>query len=368
MTSYLFSNIQIGTLQLENRIVIPPMCQYSAANGQATEWHLMHYGNLSLSGAGLLIVEATAIEPEGRISYADLGLWDDKCAATVEKVISFIRLHSNVPLFIQLSHAGRKASTNLPWKPDTFLAPSSANGWQTVAPSAVPLSEGGVTPKELTTKELESIIEKFATAAERAVSIGFNGIEIHAAHGYLLHQFLSPVSNKRTDSYGGSLENRIRLTLEVIDAIKAKVPEGFPLGIRISATDWIKDGWDLEQSVVLSKELEKRGVAYIHVSGGGLDGGLQKLPELHAGYQLPFAEAIKKEVKTPIIGVGLITTAQEAENAIATSKADMIAVGRGMLYDPRWTWHAAAELGAQVSAPLQYVRSKPHQIKELFKK
>ena len=364
--SKLFSEITIGQLKLENRIVVPPMCQYSAVNGQASEWHLMHYGNLALSGAGLLIFEATGVVPEGRISFADLGLWDDKTAFALKKVVDFIHLHSPIHLGIQLSHAGRKASTDLGWKPDRYIAPDAPNGWQTFAPSAEPLTAGGTIPKELSRNEIKAIVRQFAQAAKRAVDIGFNLVELHAAHGYLMHQFLSPITNKRKDEYGGSLENRMRFVLEIFDAVKSATPKDFPVCIRISATDWIEGGWDLDQSIELAKQLEERGCGYIHVSTGGVDGGLQKMPAIHSGYQLSFAEAIKKEVTMPVIGVGLITKPQEAEDVINEGKADLIALGRGMLYDPRWGWHAAAELGAKVAGVKQYARCKPHEVKELF--
>ncbi len=365
-SSNLFSEKNIGPFQLKNRIVIPPMCQYSAANGQATDWHLMHYGNLALSGAGMLIVEATAVCPEGRISYADLGLWDKNTAQALRKVVDFMRLHSSMPLAVQIAHAGRKASTDLSWKSDDYLPADSANGWQTVAPSAIAQSTGGTVPHELTNAEIKIIVEQFAEASARAIAIGFDMVELHAAHGYLMHEFLSPITNKRTDEYGGSLENRMRFPLEVVDAVRAVLPANTAFGVRISATDWIDRGWDLSQSIVFAKELDKRGCGYIHVSGGGLDGGLQKLPPLQSGYQLSFAEAIKKEVVMPVIGVGLITDPFEAEKVIAEEKADFIAVGRGMLYDPRWAWHAAAALGGQVVAPAQYLRSSPHPYKDLF--
>lgn len=366
--SILFSETKIGSLNIENRIVIPPMCQYSAANGQATDWHLMHYGNLALSGAGLLIVEATAVCPEGRISYADLGLWDKNTAHALGKTVNFIRLHSRMPLAIQLGHAGRKASTDLGWKSGGYLSPASANGWQTVAPSPIPLSNGGTIPEELSKAKIKEIIFQFVQTAKFAESIGFDAIELHAAHGYLIHQFLSPVTNKRTDEFGGNLENRMRFALEIFESIQTELPDNFPVGIRISATDWIKGGWDLEQSITFAKELDKRRCAYIHVSAGGLDGNLQQMPELKPGYQLPFSEAIKKEVKMPVIGVGLITQPEEAENALREGKADLIAIGRNILYNPRWGWHAAASLGEKVSAPSQYLRCQPHKYKDLFQK
>lgn len=365
--SHLFSPIQIGGIALNNRIVVPPMCQYSAGEGQANEWHLAHYGNLAMSGAGLLIIEATGVSPQGRISYGDLGLWDKNTAHALSKVINFIRLHSDIKIGIQLSHAGRKASTDLGWKPNRYFQPDEPHGWQIYAPSAIPFGAEGMVPKALTKDEIKTIIAQFAEAAKLAHSIGIDMVEIHGAHGYLIHQFLSPITNKRTDEYGGSLENRMRFGLEVFDAMKAAVPADFPIGIRISATDWIEGGWDIDQSIEFARELDKRGCGYIHVSTGGLDTS-QQLPNLYPGYQLPFAEAIKKAVKMPVIGVGLITEPADAEQAIKEDKADMIATGRAMLYDPRWGWHAAAALGAQVTPPPQYERSAPHGQKGLFKR
>ncbi|OJV74682.1 MAG: oxidoreductase [Bacteroidia bacterium 44-10] len=365
--SNLFSPIKIGGIELNNRIVIPPMCQYSAGDGQANEWHLAHYGNLAMSGAALLIIEATGVSPQGRISYADLGLWDKNTAHALSKVVNFIRLHSDIKIGIQLAHAGRKASTDLGWKPHTYFHPDDPRGWQVYAPSAIPFGANGMVPKSLTKEEIKSLITQFAEAARLAHSIGIDMVEIHGAHGYLIHQFLSPITNKRTDEYGGSPENRMRFGLEVFDAMKAAVPADFPIGIRISATDWIEGGWDIDQSIEFARELDKRGCGYIHVSTGGLDGS-QQMPALHPGYQLPLAEAIKKTVKMPVIGVGLITDPPEAEQAIKEEKADLIAIGRAMLYDPRWGWHAAAALGAQVTPPPQYDRCPPHDKKSLFKK
>ncbi len=366
MGSKLFSEIKIGTLNLQNRIVIPPMCQYSASGGLANEWHLSHYGNLAFSGSGLLIFEATAVAPEGRISYADLGLWNDETAVALRHVVNFIRLHSQIPLALQISHAGRKASTNLPWKGGGYINSDQSQGWQTYAPSAIAQSTGGTIPKELSINEIEKIIENFTHTAKLAAGIGFDAIEIHAAHGYLIHQFLSPITNNRSDDYGGSLENRMRFVIKILEAIKSAIPSEIVVGIRISATDWIEGGWDLQQSIALSKELEKRGAAYIHVSTGGLDNSLQQLPPLGTGYQLPFAEAIRKDINIPVIGVGLITDPRSAEQAIRDGKADLIAIGRAALFDPHWGWHAAAALGGQVKIPPQYMRSAPHEFKNLF--
>jgi 2,4-dienoyl-CoA reductase-like NADH-dependent reductase (Old Yellow Enzyme family) len=366
MGSKLFSEIKVGNLNLQNRIVIPPMCQYSASEGLANEWHLFHYGNLAFSGAGLLIFEATAVEPEGRITHADLGLWDEKTAAALRRVVDFIRLHCQTPLALQISHAGRKASTHIPWQGGKHIPFDQPMGWQTFSPSETAQSTGDSPPKELSTDEIEAIIENFARTAKLAVEIGFDAIEIHAAHGYLIHQFLSPITNNRSDNYGGSFENRIRFVIRILEAIKEAVTAKFTIGIRISATDWIKGGWDLPQSIALSNELKKRGISYIHVSSGGLDNGLQQLPPLAAGYQLPFAEAIRKEVEVPIIGVGLISEPKDAEKAIADEKADLIAIGRAALFDPRWAWHAAAILEGKVEVPPQYLRSVPHQFKGIF--
>ncbi len=368
MGSKLFSEIKIGGLNLQNRIVIPPMCQYSASRGLANEWHLAHYGNLAFSGAGLLIFEATAVAPEGRISYADLGLWDDETAVAMSLVVDFIRLHSQTPLGLQISHAGRKASTNLPWKGGGCISSDQPQGWQTYAPSAIAQSAGGTVPKELSICEIEKIIGHFAHTAKRAAGIGFDAVEIHAAHGYLIHQFLSPITNHRSDNYGGSFENRIRFVTKVLEAIKSAIPSGIAVGIRISATDWIEGGWDLPQSIALSQELEKRGIDYVHVSTGGLDNSLQQLPPLSAGYQLPFAETIREEINVPVIGVGLIADPKDAEKAIEEGRADLIAIGRGALFDPRWGWHAAAALGERVKAPPQYMRSAPHEFKNLFER
>lgn len=366
--SKLFSSLKLGNnIELSNRIVIPPMCQYSAANGQATDWHLMHYGNLALSGAGMLIFEATAVTPEGRISYADLGLWDKNTAHALKRVVDFIRLHSQIPLILQIGHAGRKGSTIFPWEGFGYYPIDSANGWQIVSASAIPQKEGGTVPKALASCEIETIVQQFATTAKLAEAIGFDGVEIHAAHGYLIHQFLSPITNKRIDEYGGSLTNRMKFGLDVYDAIKKVVSPNFVVGTRISATDWIEGGWGLKDSIEFSKELDAHDCSYIHVSAGGLDGALQKLPDLVSGYQLPYAEAIKREVKMPVIGVGLITKPEEAVKALSEEKADLIAIGRNMIYNPRWGWHAAAALGEQITVPSQYKRCQPHQYKNLFK-
>ncbi|MFP8843598.1 NADH:flavin oxidoreductase/NADH oxidase [Shewanella baltica] len=359
--SLLFSPLTLGQLELANRIIIAPMCQYSAENGQATDWHTIHLGSMALSGAGMLILEATAVLPNGRISYADLGLWDDKTEAALDKALKSIRKYSNMPMAIQLAHAGRKASTRKPWEGGGAIAPDEHNGWQTIAPSAQAFNEGTALPSAMTFDEIDELILAFVSSAQRAERLGLDAIEIHAAHGYLLHQFLSPLSNQRTDKYGGSLENRLSLLLAVFDAIKAVISPQMALGVRISATDWVDGGWDLAQSLVLVKALESRGCDFIHVSTGGLS-PLQQIP-VAEHFQVPFAEAIKAEVNTPVIAVGLITDANKAETILAQGQADAIALARTMLYDPHWPWHAAATLGATVKAPPQYLRSSPHGIK-----
>jgi len=362
--SMLFSPLAIGPLTLTNRIIIAPMCQYSAQDGQAQDWHLMHLGGLALSGAGLLITEATAVSPEGRISASDLGLYDDATEAALGRVVSAVRKHSPIPLAIQLAHAGRKASTALPWLGGQFIPPD-AGGWLPVAPSALPYTPGDLAPQELDAEGIARIRADFVASAKRAARLGFDAVELHAAHGYLLHEFLSPLSNQRTDDYGGSLENRMRLVLEIFADLRAALPEPLALGVRISATDWIDGGWDLEQSIELTRRLKDLGAAYIHVSSGGL--APQQQIVLGPGYQVPFAEAIRRATGLATFAVGLITEAGQAEGIVAGNQADAVALGRAMLFDPRWPWHAAALLGAQVDCPPQYLRCQPHGLKTLLR-
>lgn len=361
--SQLFSPFSIGQLRLKNRIVIAPMCQYSADHGKASDWHMIHLGNMIISGAGLLIIEATAVTPEGRISADDLGLWSDTTEIALQRVLTAIRQHSDMPVAIQLAHAGRKASTQAPWQGGHTVS-QAEGGWQPQAPSALAFDPRDPAPAVLTEEEIQQLVKSFALAAQRAERIGINAIEVHAAHGYLLHQFLSPLANQRSDNYGGSLENRMRLPLEVFSAIRAAVPQAIPVGARISASDWVTGGWDLEQSIIFGNALRDRGCDYIHVSSGGLS--LQQAIPVAQNYQIPFAEKIRQAVGLPVIAVGLITEPQQAETLIAEGRADLVALARAMLYDPRWPWHAAAELGAQVEAPKQYLRSQPHGLKHLF--
>ncbi len=363
----LFQPIQFGSLQLANKIVIAPMCQYSAnEQGELSYWHEQQWANYALSGAGMCIVEATAVQAAGRISYADLGLWNDMQRAQMKALLHKVKSISPMPFAVQLAHAGRKASTDKPWQGKGQFSPSDAHGWQTVSASELPFQPHEHPPHALTQDEIQQVIADFASAAVRAVDAGFDLIEIHAAHGYLLHQFMSPLSNHRQDEYGGSLENRIRLTLEVFQAIQNAVPQGYPIGVRISATDWMDDaeGWNVESSVGLAKALEHLGAAYIHVSSGGLH--VDQKIDLHAGYQTPFAHAIKQAVKIPVIAVGLITEAMQAEGILQYEQADAIAIARAILYDPRWPWHAAAELGEKIEIAPQYLRCQPHGFRTLF--
>jgi len=360
----LFTPVSIGKLTLPNRIVIAPMCQYSAVDGDMTDWHTIHLGHLALSGAGLLTIEATSVLPEGRISHADTGLWNDANEAAIARVLGSIRRWSDVPVAIQLAHAGRKASTEVPWQGGAQIAPGRPNGWQTVAPSAVPYAEDECPPLALDRAGLAQVREAFAEAARRAGRIGLDMVQVHAAHGYLLHEFLSPLSNRRDDEYGGSLENRMRFPLEVFDAVRQAFPADRPVTVRVSGTDWVDGGWTIEDTIAFAQALEARGCAEIHVSSGGLD-PRQKIA-IRPGYQVPLARAVKAAVTMPVTTVGLITDYDQAEAILANGEADLVALARGMLYDPRWPWHAAAHLGAQVSAPKQYLRSQPHTHPHLF--
>ncbi len=361
--SSLFSPLTLRGVTLPNRVVVSPMCQYSAENGRATAWHMIHLGHLALSGAGLLCIEATAVEPDGRITHADLGLWDEATEAALQPVLAAIRRYSKIPIAIQLAHAGRKASSQLPWEGGQLIPPSEG-GWLPYAPSALPQKEGEAPPQALDAAGLARIRNAFAESAKRAARLGVDAIEVHSAHGYLLHEFLSPISNRRTDEYGGSLENRMRFPLEVFEAIRAAFPADKPVGLRVSASDWVEGGWDIEQTIAYAAALKERGVDWIDASSGGVS-PLQKI-DMKPSYQLPFAEAIKEATGVTTIAVGLITETQQAEDIVATGKADLVALARGLLYDPRWPWHAAAELGASVTAPPQYWRSQPSNVKGVF--
>jgi len=361
--SVLFSPFRLRNLSLPNRIVVSPMCQYSAEDGVANDWHMIHIGNLALSGAGMLVIEATAVEPDGRITPGCLGLWDDATEAALQPILAAVRRFSNIPVTLQLSHAGRKASSRVPWEGGELI-PVAEGGWTTHGPSPLAHKEGEPAPIALDRAGLDRVRDAFVAAARRAVRLGVDAIELHGAHGYLLHEFLSPIANRRTDEYGGSLENRLRYPLEVFDAVRRVLPADMPLGVKVSATDWVEGGWDVEQTIAFVRELQKRGVDWIDVSSGGVS-PLQKIA-IGPGYQVPFAEAIKAATGVATISVGMITEAAQAEAIVAGGQADMVAIARGMLYDPRWPWHAAAELGGTVEAPAPYWRAPPHQHKDLF--
>ncbi|HEY2755811.1 MAG TPA: NADH:flavin oxidoreductase/NADH oxidase [Pseudolabrys sp.] len=362
--SVLFTPLRVGTVELTNRIVIAPMCQYSAADGCMTDWHLIHLGHLALSGASLLTIEATAVLPDGRITYADVGLWNDATEAAIARTLQSIRRWSDMRIAIQLSHAGRKASTEVPWKGGMQIPPDQANGWQTVAPSAMPYRDGDHPPAFLDRHGLAQVREAFVAAAQRAARLGADAVQLHGAHGYLLHQFLSPLSNQRDDEYGGSLNNRMRFPLEVFDAVRAALPPERPVTMRVSATDWMDGGWDIDQTIAFAQALEARGCAAIHVSSGGLTPP-QHIP-VGPSYQVPLARAVRMNTRMPVVAVGLITEFEQAEAIVGTGDADLIALARTILYNPRWPWHAAAHFGANVKAPNQYLRSQPRQYPDLF--
>ena len=362
--SALFTPFRVGALELRNRIVIAPMCQYSAVDGCMTDWHVIHLGHLALSGAALLTIEATAVLPEARITYADVGLWNDATEAAIARTLESIRRWSDIPIAIQLAHAGRKASTEVPWKGGAQVPPDHPNGWQTFAPSAIPFEAGQQPPLALDRDDLTRVREAFAAAAQRAARLGVDAVQLHCAHGYLLHEFLSPLSNRRDDEYGGSPENRMRFPLEVFDAVRAAFPADLAVSMRVSGTDWADGGWDIDQTIAFARALEARGCAAVHVSSGGLTPA-QQIP-VGPSYQVPLARAVKKATRMPVIAVGLITEFEQAEAVVGTGDADLIALARTILYNPRWPWHAAAHFGAQVKAPDQYLRSQPRQYPDLF--
>jgi 2,4-dienoyl-CoA reductase-like NADH-dependent reductase (Old Yellow Enzyme family) len=362
--AHLFTPLQVGALSLRNRIVIAPMCQYSATDGNATDWHVIHLGHLALSGAALLTIEATAVTPEGRISPRDLGLWSDDNERALAATLESVRRWSDMPIAIQLAHAGRKASTRVPWEGSAQIPPDDPEGWQTVAPSAIPFLPDQAPPIALDRAGLARIRDGFAAAAIRAARLGLDGVQIHGAHGYLLHEFLSPLSNRRDDEYGGPLENRMRFPLEVFDAVRAAFPADRPVTMRVSGTDWAPDGWDIEQTVAFAQALERRGCAGVHVSSGGLTPA-QRIP-IAPSYQVPLARRVKAAVSIPVVAVGLINAFDQAEAIVATGDADLVAIARAILYNPRWPWHAAAHFGATVRAPNQYLRSQPSRYRTLF--
>ena len=351
--SKLFSPLKIREIEFKNRIGVSPMCQYSSEDGYANDWHMVHLGSRAVGGAGLIIAEASAISPEGRITPADLGIWKDDHVPGLTKIVDFIHAQGSVA-GIQLAHAGRKASTNEPWNGSRFLF-EEQGGWQTLAPSAIPFSEGRRLPHALTSEDMERVLIDFHTATKRALQAGFKVLEIHAAHGYLLHEFLSPLSNFRIDQYGGSFENRVRFLIEVIEAVRMVWPSNLPLFVRISATDWVEGGWNKQDSVELAGTLKTKEVDLIDCSSGG--NVPKAIIPVAPGYQVEFAEAIKNSgVMTA--AVGFITGAEQAEEIISSGKADMVLLAREMLRDPYFPLHAAKMLGAEIEWPIQYQRAK----------
>ena len=357
MTSKLFTQITLGGVELSNRIVLSPMCQYSAREGTVGDWHVMHLGQFAVSGVGLVMVEASGVEAIGRITVGCVGLYSDQNEAALARVVRFCRDYGGAKLGIQLAHAGRKASTDLPWRGGKPVPPDAEGGWDTVGPSAEPYAPGWHVPAALDRDGLERIKQAFVRATERALRLDFDLIEIHSAHGYLLHQFLSPLGNRRNDAYGGDLESRLRFPLEVFEAVRAAWPRERALGVRVSATDWIAGGWDLDDTVAYAKALAARGCDFIDVSSGGMS----PAQEIDAGpgYQAGFAAEVKRRSGLPTIAVGQITDSRQAETIVRSGQADLIALGRIMLFDPRWPWHAAQTLDAQTAYPAQYQRSHP---------
>ncbi|NHC47289.1 NADH:flavin oxidoreductase/NADH oxidase [Motilibacter aurantiacus] len=351
--SLLLSPLTLRGTTLRNRAWVAPMCQYSAVEGMPNDWHLVHLGGLARGGAGLVISEATAVTPEGRISPADTGIWADEQATAWRRITDFVRSQGAVP-GIQLGHAGRKASTQRPWAGRAYVDPADG-GWPTVGPSAVAYADWPV-PRELTRAQVAEVVQAFADAARRADEAGFEVVELHAAHGYLLHQFLSPLSNHRTDEYGGSFENRSRVVVEAVDAVRSVWPESRPLLVRLSATDWAPGGWTVEETVRLSKELAGHGVDLVDVSSGGL--APEQRVEVGPGYQVPFARAVREGSGLPTAAVGLITEPAQAEAVLAEGSADAVLLARAVLRDPHWPLRAAAELGDDVAWPVQYERAK----------
>ncbi len=352
----LFDPFPLRAVTLRNRIVVSPMCQYSSRDGFASDWHFVHLGSRAVGGAALVCTEATAVAADGRISPQDLGIWDDAHVEPLARIVRFVHEHGSIA-GMQLAHAGRKASTHRPWD-GSGAVPESAGGWRRVmAPSALPFDEGYPNPQALGEPDIAVVVGAFADAARRARAAGFRVIELHAAHGYLLHEFLSPLSNQRNDRYGGSFENRTRLVREVVGAVRAAWPESLPLFVRISATDWAEGGWDIEQSVELARALKRLGVDLVDCSSGGL------VPHARVpagpGYQVPFAERIRREAEIATGGVGLITEPAQADDIVRNGQADVVLLAREMLRDPYWPLRAARVLGRATSWPAQYLRAAP---------
>ena len=353
--AHLFDPLTIRDLTLANRVVVSPMCEYSSTDGLANDWHFVHLGSRAVGGAGLVLTEATAVLPEGRISPQDLGIWSDKHVEPLARVVRFIHEQGSVA-GMQLAHAGRKASTYRPWEGNSAV-PESEGGWKVVAPSALRFTDSYPMPQALTDDGIQEIIAAFAAAARRACDAGFRVIEIHGAHGYLIHEFLSPLSNQRDDAYGGSFENRTRFIREIVAAVRSSWPKGAPLFVRISATDWVEGGWDVRQSVELARGLKQLGVDLVDCSSGGTVPHAD-IP-VGPGYQTAFAEQIRREAGIMTGAVGMITSPVQAEHIIATGQADAVIIAREFLRDPYWPLRAARELDQPISWPVQYLRAAP---------
>ena len=355
MSPVLFTPIELRSLTLPNRIIIAPMCQYSAIDGQATDWHLIHLGQLSQSGSGMLIVEASGVEPRGRITHHCLGLYDDATESALARVVRACREYGNTPLAIQLGHAGRKASA---WPPQDGGAPlaEGEGAWETIGPSAIPFANQWHRPREMDRSLMDEVIAAHVVAVERSARIGFDAIELHAAHGYLMSEFLSPLANRRNDAYGGSLANRMRFPLEVFEAMRAAWPDDRPMGVRFNGTDWDDDGLAIDDAIAFATALKQRGCDFFDISGGG---NSMKRPSVGPAYQAPFAAAVRAATAVPTMAVGMIRDPQIAEQLIGDGHCDMVALARGFLYEPRWTWRAAHELGGETAWPEQYQRGNP---------
>ena len=351
----LLSPLALRSVALRNRIAVSPMCQYSATDGRANDWHLVHLGARAVGGAGLVLFEATAVEARGRISPADLGLWEDAQIEPLARIVRFVEAQG-AAAGLQLAHAGRKASVRPPWDRGGAPLGPAEGGWATVAPSAIPFTDGYRAPHALDAAEIAGIVRAFAAAARRAAAAGFRAIELHAAHGYLLHQFLSPLSNRRDDAWGGSFENRTRLVREVVSAVRAEWPAALPLLVRLSATDWVDGGWELEASVALARTLGALGVDLVDVSSGGL--AAQARVPAGPGYQTGFAERIRREAGVPTGAVGMITSPEQADHVIRTGQADLVLLAREMLRDPHFPLRAARALGQEGPWPRQYLRAR----------
>lgn len=356
MTSLLFSKLRLAELELANRIVVSPMCQYLAEDGSAGDWHLVHLGQLAMGGFGLVFTEATHVSAQGRISKGCLGLFSDANERALARVLAFCRRHGTGRLGIQLAHAGRKGSARVPLLGGTALPPDEG-AWETLGPSALPYAQSWPAPRAADAWDLARVRRDFQDAARRALRLGFDAVELHMAHGYLLHEFLSPLSNRREDAYGGSFAGRARFPLEVFDAVREVWPAGRPLGVRVSATDWVEGGWTLEETILLVGQLKARGCDFADISSGGLDPRQQLA--IGPGYQLPFARAVKVATGITTMAVGMIVTPQQAEAALTDGSADLVALARAAMDDPHWGWHAARALGAEIAYPDQYVRAHP---------